>query len=79
MHQKMHISIHYTLPIILDNIYKKTQDSNKVAFLKTIALYTQANLCTVLPLALNIIYVKYKDYKLQEPLFKALCLSYKST
>ena len=72
MPQKTHISIHYTLPIILNSLHQKSQDARKIDILKTLALYYKTNICTVHFLVLNIFYLKQQSPTLRESTFKTL-------
>ena len=72
------ISIHYTLPIILNSLYQKSQDAKKIDILKTLALYYKTNICMVHFLVLNISYLKQENKTLLESTFKTLFIYIKN-
>ena len=79
MPQKTLISIHYTLPIILNSLYQKSQDAKKIDILKTLALYYKTNICMVHYLVLNIFYLKQENQTLLASTLKTLFIYFKNT
>jgi hypothetical protein len=78
MPRKIPISIHYTLPIVLNSLYQKTQDEKKIGLLKTLALYHETSICMVHFLVLNSSYLKQQDPISRQSTFKKLFLYFKN-
>ncbi len=78
MRRKIRISIHYTLPIVLNSLYQKTQDERKVGLLKTLALYYEASICMAHSSVLNFSYLKYQDPISRQSTFEKLFLYFKN-